>query len=136
MYFPNGSFTLLPDYIITVAGNRLQIDNFTNEKNNIELDRTTLKTIHQYAKKQDEDSDSKIKCLSLVIDQSSGLYGKSLLQSEIGKRGSCCVVGIERNSGYWINPPASEIFKGGDIVWLVGNKESIFKLVNENLYFE
>ena len=136
LYFPNGSFILLPDDIITVTGNILQIDKLTNEKNNIELDRTTLKTIHQYAKKQDEDSDSKIKCLSLVIDQSSGLYGKSLLQSEIGKRGSCCVVGIERNSGYWINPPASEIFRGGDIVWLVGNKDSIFKLVNENLYFE
>lgn len=135
VYFPNGDFKLLTNDIITVAGNIVQIDLLTSDKNKIELDRTTLKTIHEYAKKQDENPDSKIKCISLVVDSTSGLYGKSLLQSEMGKRGACFVVGIERNKGYEINPPASTIFHGGDIVWVVGNKESVHNLVNENFSF-
>lgn len=135
LFFPHGDFVLLADDILTVAGNIVQIDLLTTEKNKIELDRRTLKTIHEYAKQHDRDPNSKVKSISLVVDQSSGLCGKSLLESEIGRRGSCFVVGIERNKGYQINPPATEKFKGGDIIWLVGNKESIQNLVNENFSF-
>ncbi len=135
VFFPNGDFVLLSDDIITVAGNILQINLLTREKNKIELDRQTLKTIHEYAKYQSELPHSQIECISLVVDKSSGLCGKSLLQSEMGKRGGCFVVGIERNEGYTINPPAGEIFQGGDIIWLVGNKDTIHYLVNENFSF-
>lgn len=134
LFFPNGDFILLAEDILTVAGNIIQIDLLAKDKNKIE--RYSLKTIHEYAKQHDEDLSSKIKCISLVVDQSSGLCGKSLLQLEIGKRGSCFIVGIERNRGYQINPPASEVFHGGDIIWLVGNKDSIHKLVNENFSFD
>ena len=135
LYFPNGEFELMAGDIITVAGNIVQVDLLTSDNNKIELDRNVFKTIHEYAKRQDEDPDSQMKCISLVIDKTSGLYGKSLQQSEMGKRGSCFVVGIERNKGYEINPPATTIFKGGDIVWIIGNKESVHNLVNENFSF-
>lgn len=135
LFFPNGDFKLLPDDIITVVGNIVQIDLLTTEKNNIEIDNKSFKTIHEFAKKQDENSNSKIKCISLAVDENSNLCGKSILQSEIGKRGACFVVGIERSTGYIINPPASETFQEGDIVWLVGNKDSIHTLVNENFSF-
>lgn len=133
LFFPNGDFVLLPDDMLTVAGNIVQMNLLTKEKNNIE--RCTLKTIHEYAKLHDENQHSSIKCLSLVVDESSGLCGKSLLESEMGRRGSCFIVGIERTTGYQINPPASEILQGGDIVWLVGNKANIHQLVNENFSF-
>lgn len=135
VFFPNGDFVLLTDDLITVAGNIMQINKLTKDKNKIELDRKTLKTIHEYAKFQDELPNSQIKCISLVVDKSSGLCGKSLLQSEMGKKGGCFAVGIERNNGYTINPPASEVFQGGDLVWLVGNKNTIHNLVNENFSF-
>lgn len=133
VFFPNGDFVLLADDVLTVAGNIVQIKLLAREKNKIE--RCTMKTIHEYAKLHDENQHSSIKCLSLVVDERSGLCGKSLLESEMGKRGSCFIVGIERPTGYQINPPASEVLQGDDIVWLVGNKDSIHRLVNENFSF-
>lgn len=134
VYFPNGDFVLLANDVLTVAGNIVQIKLLSREKNKIE--RCTMKTIHEYAKLHDENQHSNIKCLSLVVDERSGLCGKSLLESEMGKRGSCFIVGIERTTGYQINPPASEVLQGDDIIWLVGNKDSIHRLVNENFSFD
>ncbi|WP_287827955.1 TrkA C-terminal domain-containing protein, partial [Bacteroides sp.] len=63
------------------------------------------------------------------------LYEKSLLQSEIGKRGKSFIVGIERNNSYEINPLASTVFKEDDIIWIVGGKNSIYEILKENFYF-
>lgn len=135
VYFPNGDFVLLTDDIILAVGNIVQINLLTVDKNRIELNRNTLRTIHKYSKEKNRDPDSKINSVSLVVDSSSGLYNKSLLDSEMGKRGEAFVVGIENKKGYKINPPASEIFQNGDIIWVIGNKESIRKLIDENFYF-
>ncbi|WP_108823459.1 cation:proton antiporter [Dysgonomonas sp. Marseille-P4361] len=135
LYFPNGEFILLENDDITVVGNIEQINRLASDKNQITLERTYLKTIHQFAKKQDQDPDSKIKCVSLIIDKDSGLYEKSLLQSEMGKRGKGYVVGVERSTGYEINPLASTVFKEDDIIWIVGNKESIYEILKENFHF-
>lgn len=135
LFFPNGEFVLLADDIITVVGNIMQINSLSTDKNKIILQRESLKTIHEYAKKQDEDPNSQIKALSLIVDKDSGLYGKSLLESEMGKRGKIFVVGIERSSGYEINPPASARFMKDDIIWIVGNKKSIHDIVTENFHF-
>lgn len=134
-YFPNGDFILLPGDIITVIGSITQINLLATERNKIVLDKTFLKTIHIFAKIEDENPDSKIKAISLIIDKESGLYGKSLLQSEMGRLGGCFVVGIERNEGYEINPSASTVFQEDDIVWIIGNKKSIQEIVKENFYF-
>jgi CPA2 family monovalent cation:H+ antiporter-2 len=135
VYFPNGDFVLLSGDIILAVGNIVQIDLLTTDKNKIELDRNTLRTIHEYSKEKNKDPDSTINAVSLVVDPSSGLYNKSLLDSEMGRRGGAFVVGIENNKGYKINPPASEVFQDGDIIWVIGNKESIRKLIDENFYF-
>lgn len=135
MFFPNGDFVLLTDDIITVVGSITRIDQLTTEKNKIELDRTSLITIHEYARLLDESPSTKIKCISLIVDEDSGLCGKSIAKSEIRKKGVCFVVGLERNTGYEINPPATEVFRVGDIIWLVGNKDSIHTIVNENFAF-
>lgn len=135
LFFPNGDFILLPKDIITVVGNIMQINRLSADKNKIILDRTSLKTIHKFSEKQDADPDSKIKCISLIVDKHSGLYNKSLLQSEMGKRSKSLVVGIERSSGYEINPPASTIFLENDIIWIVGNKQSIHEIMNVNFHF-
>lgn len=134
VYFPNGDFVLLAGDILTVAGNIERINLLSKDKNRIE--RCTMKTIHEYAKMNEENPHSKIKTISLIVGQNSGLCGKSLLESEIGKRGSCFIVGIERSKNYVINPPANEVLQGDDIVWLIGNEDSIHKLVNQNFSFD
>lgn len=134
LFFPNGDFVLLANDVITVVGNIMQINLLKTVKNKIILDNDSLKTIHEFARIQDEDPDSEIKCISLVIDKESGLYDKSLLESEMGRKGRAFVIGIERNSGYEINPPASAVFLENDIIWIVGNKKSIHNIVNENFH--
>lgn len=129
---PNGDFILKSGDLIIVVGNIMQINRLTSDKNKIVLNRETLKTIHIFSKNQDKDPNSKIKCISLIIDKESGLYGKSLLESEMGRRGKCFVVGIERSSGYEINPPASAVFMEDDIIWIVGQKDSIYAVLREN----
>lgn len=134
--FPNGNFVLQPNDIIVVTGNIVKINQLAKENNNIDIDQTVLKTIHQYAKFHESLPSSNIKCISLVIDESLGLCNHSLLDSEIGKRGACFVVGIERNDGYQINPPANEILRAGDIIWIVGHENSLHQLINENFSFD
>ncbi|EGJ71261.1 sodium/hydrogen exchanger [Bacteroides coprosuis DSM 18011] len=134
-YFPNGDFILMEGEFITVVGNIMQIKKLSSDKNQISLDKKSLQTIHQFAKKQGEDPNSQIKCVSIIIDKESGLYEKSLLQSEIGKRGKSFIVGIERNNSYEINPLASTVFKEDDIIWIVGGKNSIYEILKENFYF-
>lgn len=133
--FPDGDFMLQEGELITVVGNIIQINKLSRDKNQIKLHKSSLQTIHQFAKRQEENPSSKIKCASIVIDKESGLYGKSLLQLDIGRRGNIFVVGIERGNTYEINPLASSLFKEDDIVWIVGNKKSIYEIVKENFYF-
>lgn len=135
LFFPNGDFTLLPNDVITVVGNIMQMKKLSSDKNNIIREKASMTTIHDFSKKQNEDPHSKIKCISLVVDKDSGLHGKSLLQSELGRRGRAFVVGLERNSGYEINPSATTVFQEDDIIWIVGNKESIYAIIKENLHF-
>lgn len=134
LFYPNGEFVLLGGDEITVVGNIMQINQLSSEKNQIDLDKTSLKTIHDFAKIQDEDPNSQMKCISFIVEKDSGLYGKSLLQSEMGKRGRAFVIGIERSSGYEINPSATTIFEEDDLVWIVGNKESVYSVINENFH--
>lgn len=134
LFSPNGDFILLEGDIITVVGNIIQINRLASDKNQITLDKTFLKTIHQFAKKQDEDPNSKLKCVSLMIDKDSGLYGKSLLESEMGRRGKVFVVGIERSSGYEINPLASTVLQEDDLIWIIGKKESVYGVLKENFH--
>lgn len=135
LYFPNGDFVLLAGDIITVVGNIMQISLLRTTKNKITLYNNSLKTIHEFSKIQDKNSDSRIKCVSLIVDINSGLFEKSLSQAEIGKNRECFVVGVERNNGYEINPSASTVFQEDDIIWIMGNKESLLEIVNANFHF-
>lgn len=135
LIFPNGDFVLKAGDILTVVGNIMQINRMARDKNKITLNSDYLMPVHAYAKIQDEDPDSQIKLLSMIIDEDSGLYGKSLLESEMGSKGRAFVVGIEKSSGYEINPSASTVLQKDDIIWIVGCKESLFRLLQVDFHF-
>lgn len=132
---PNGDFMLQAHDIIKVVGSIMQINRVARDKNKIILDSDYLMSIHAFSKIQNEDPNSKIKLLSLIIDESSGLNQKSLLESQIGRKGKIFVVGIERRSGYEINPSASTVLQKDDIIWIVGDKKSIIEVLEEDFHF-
>ena len=133
--FPNGDFQLKEGDVLLVVGSMLNFKQLIAKGNKLAFDSRTLMTIHEYAVRQDELPDSRIKCVSLIIGLESGLNNKTLEHSEMGKRGKAFVVGMERNEKLSINPQASTLFQENDILWLMGDKESIRNLVQENFHF-
>ena len=61
----------------------------------------------------------------IAIPDDSSLIGKTLAQSGIREKDSCLVVGIEHADGSFYEPTADFLFKKGDMIWIVGEKEKI-----------
>ena len=66
-----------------------------------------------------------MKLQKFVISSKSKLIGTDLQNSGIRDQYNCMVVGIEEGQQHLtiINP--SHVFQAGDIVWMVGERESL-----------
>ena len=65
-----------------------------------------------------------------IIDDNSPLVGKTIRESGIRDKYKCVVVGIERGSASLRNPEADTQFVAGDIVWVVGEEDHVYKLIH------
>lgn len=135
LYVPNGDFVLNAGDLITVAGNLEQLRGLSATDNKVEFCTDSLATLYDYSERINADPTLNLKSISLLVDKNSGLCDKSLLQSEMGRRGNAFVVGIENARGYRVNPPATEVFSDGDIIRIIGDQDSIHRLVEENFDF-
>lgn len=72
-----------------------------------------------------------LKCIS--VSTSSPLFGKTVRDSRLREDYRCMIVGFEEGSEALGLPSASRVFRDGDLVWLVGEKNSLRKLVSENV---
>jgi CPA2 family monovalent cation:H+ antiporter-2 len=64
----------------------------------------------------------------IIVDEHTGLRGKSIRASGIREMTNGLVVGIERNGERILNPDSTTVFEWDDIVWVVGNRRKIEKL--------
>jgi CPA2 family monovalent cation:H+ antiporter-2 len=64
----------------------------------------------------------------LIVDEHTGLKGKTIRTSGIREMTNGLVVGIERKGVRLLNPDSTTIFEWDDIVWVVGNRKMIDKL--------
>jgi CPA2 family monovalent cation:H+ antiporter-2 len=67
----------------------------------------------------------------IIVDNHTGLRGKSIRQSGIREMTNGLVVGIERNGQRILNPDGSTVFEWDDVVWIVGDGRKIQQLVRE-----
>lgn len=67
----------------------------------------------------------------LIIDEHTDLRGKSIRESGIREIVKGLVVGIERNGERILNPDSTTIFEWDDVVWIVGERKQLQKLVKE-----
>ncbi len=65
----------------------------------------------------------------VVVDEYNKLKGLSIRESGIRESTSGLIIGIERDNTRYLNPESSTIFEWGDIVWLVGERKKIQKLL-------
>ena len=68
-----------------------------------------------------------------VVDGQSPFLNTTIKDSGIRNGYRCLVVGVEKDNGNLISPEAQMLLEEGDVVWVVGEKENVYQLVdNEN----
>ena len=72
-----------------------------------------------------------MKLRQFVISENSPFIGKTLSESGIRSIYSCMVVGIEEGLENLTPPSPSYVFHEGDIIWIVGEEESLQALINK-----
>lgn len=66
----------------------------------------------------------------LIIDRESVFLGKTLRESGIRDKYHCMIAGVESEDGTLMVPDASVPFKEGDVIWVVGEKDDVYQLIN------
>lgn len=66
-----------------------------------------------------------------VIDKYSVFLGKSIRESGIRDKYKCLIVGVERANDVLKTPDVNIPFEEGDIVWVVGEKDDVYKLIGQ-----
>lgn len=115
IYIPDSSEVLYPQDVISVVGTDEQIERFSQ-------------TIENYKYNITPEEDREISLQSFTIDENFPFIGQSLRDSQIGMKYNCMVIGIERESGSYMNPDPSIIFELNDLVWVVGEKEILKRI--------
>ena len=113
MNIPGGDCIIFPGDQLQVIGNDEQLTQFGRT-----LDFETIP--------EDEHiEDREMKLQKFVISSNSKLIGTNLQNSGIRDQYNCMVVGIEEGQKHLTIVNPSHVFQAGDIVWMVGEKESL-----------
>ena len=115
MNIPNGNDRIYPRDHIQVIGTDEQIGRFSGALAN---------TVIVEAEYQDREMQLK----QFLITEVSGFVGVKIKNSGIRDRYHCMIVGIETPDGILEKPEAERVFRVGDIIWLVGEKEALSRL--------
>lgn len=73
----------------------------------------------------------KMDLFSFEIEADSPFVGKILGESKIRKKTDSMVIGIDKGDGKLLTPDNSTVFDIGDLVWLVGEKQNVMKLLEK-----
>lgn len=65
----------------------------------------------------------------VVVNEVTRLKGLDVRSSGIRERTSGLVIGIERNNSRILNPDSTVVFEWGDVIWIVGEKAKIDRLI-------
>lgn len=135
---PSGDYCLQEGDTLRLAGKksslrRLQEDEFFS----LEFVDHSFMTLHGFSKLEfnRKKKEERITCAGLPINEKSPLTGKNLIESAIGARTKCLVVGLERKGQQIVNPSATMSLEAGDVVWLVGEEKPVSKLIEQNVLF-
>ncbi|MDR1791917.1 MAG: cation:proton antiporter [Bacteroidales bacterium] len=116
IYLPKASEPIYPYDTLLVLGTNEQLHKYTAE-----VEHTTNETpVHQ-----------DIELQTFVIEENTCLCGKSLETIQLREKYACWIVGIERSNEQIMNPKGDTILEVGDLVWIVGEKNDIVKLIKD-----
>ena len=116
IYIPQSDECIYPQDKLIVVGTDDQLQKFRSELD-IRQDFPDEKNVRQ-----------EVTLHSFTVDEESPLLNKSIAQSRLGKQYDSLIVAIEREDEL-ISMNQSTVFRLGDLVWIVGDREKIRQLL-------
>ena len=117
---PGGSIRLFPMDKIQVIGTDDQLNIFAEEMSHVAVIDSGVFEKSEMTLKQ------------LLIDTDSAFLGKTLRESGIRDKYHCLIAGVERGGEALMTPDVNVPFEEGDVVWVVGENEDVYRLIGQN----
>lgn len=89
------------------------------------------KKYQQEKEQKTDETPHEVTIEQLLIEENSPLIGKTIKNSGIRDKADCLVVGIERDNTSTMNPDIDLEFLANDVVWVVGEREKIYQLIED-----
>ena len=132
--FPDGDFRLEENDTLLALGQIQKLKNAQIDYKGIDLDYSKVINLHDFTLKQQADKHSSIKCMTFIIGENSSWIDKNLYDAQLNRKTNCLVVGIERGDIPIPNPSSHVRFKKDDMVWVMGDDKSLYKLLETNFF--
>lgn len=132
--FPDGDFRLEVNDTLLALGQIQKLKNAQIDYKGIDLDYSKVINLHDFTLKQQSDKHSSIKCMTFIIGENSSWIDKNLYDAQLNRKTNCLVVGIERGDIPIPNPSSHVRFKKDDMVWVMGDDKSLYKLLETNFF--
>lgn len=117
---PGANVRLFPGDTIQVIGTDEQLGEFARQ----------VERVATAAKEEDlEKREMSLK--QFIIDGNSPFLGKTIKESGIRDEYKCLVVGVEREDGNLMRPEVNIPFTEGNVVWVVGEREDVYRLLSK-----
>lgn len=117
---PTADSQIYPGDELEVIGNDDQLKDFAQK----------MRSAIEVPDQSPEKHAMQLECVS--ISSSSPLFGKSVRESGVREKYHCMIVGFEEGKESLGLPSPSRHFNDGDLVWIVGEKDSVRHFISDN----
>ena len=117
---PGANVRLFPGDTIQVIGTDEQLAEFSRQAERV-----------SNAAEENEIEKREMHLKQFVVDGESPFLNTSIKDSGIRNDYRCLVVGVEKEAGNLLSPEAHMLLEDGDVIWVVGEKEDVYRLVNK-----
>lgn len=134
---PDGEYVLQEGDTLRLAGKRSHLRKLQeDELLTLEFVDHSFMTLHGFSKLEFNRKEQKerITCAGLPLTSKSPLSGKNLIESKLGSKAKCLIVGLEREGKQIVNPEAKLVLEEGDVVWVVGEEKPVSRLIESNVF--
>lgn len=134
---PDGDYVLQEGDTLRLAGKRSSLRKLQeDELLTLEFVHHSFMTLHGFSKLEFNRKEQKerVTCSGIPLTLKSPLTGKNLIESKLGSKAKCLIVGLEREGKQIVNPDATLVLEVGDVVWVVGEEKPVSRLIESNVY--
>jgi CPA2 family monovalent cation:H+ antiporter-2 len=117
---PGANVRLFPGDTIQVIGTDEQLSEFSKQVERVSS-----------AAEENEIEKREMHLKQFVVDGRSPFLNTTIKESGIRDMFRCLVVGVEKEDGNLLSPEADMLLEAGDVVWVVGEKEDVYHLLDK-----